>query len=420
MILCGSDFSPASQIAASCAAAYAQKRNQSLLLVTVLGRDDVASDAAAELRLEAEARQLRRDFGLSVETRVTYGEVHEQLLALSRDSAVELLVVGAKGGSGRLLRLGSVVERLCRAAATPVLIARKADGLTAWNTSTRPLRVLLGSGLGDASRSALSLIAGWADLSLTVAHVAWPFSEHQRLGVTLPMPLDQLRPEVHQQLLEDLGRWVGETTCSGPVELSVTPGWGRIDNHLAQLAREKKADLLVLGSHHRNLTERLWHGSISRNAIHEADCNVLCVPESVGPATVASAPRVVVIPTDFTHLSDRALGVGYSLLGRGGTVHLVHVSGSGDANESDAAKRLRDRIPGDAKSRGLTTELQVLNGETPWRAVWQYANRVSADLICMATRSRDAASSLVLGSQAQELLRHARMPVVLVPPDRED
>jgi nucleotide-binding universal stress UspA family protein len=52
-------------------------------------------------------------------------------------------------------------------------------------------------------------------------------------------------------------------------------------------------------------------------------------------------------------------------------------------------------------------------------AIWQYASRVNADLICMATHSRDAVKSLILGSQAQALLQHSRMPVLLVPPDRE-
>jgi nucleotide-binding universal stress UspA family protein len=61
----------------------------------------------------------------------------------------------------------------------------------------------------------------------------------------------------------------------------------------------------------------------------------------------------------------------------------------------------------------------VLAAATPWLAIWQHAGRCGADLICMSTHSRDAAASLVLGSQAQAILQHARVPVMLVPPDRE-
>jgi nucleotide-binding universal stress UspA family protein len=234
------------------------------------------------------------------------------------------------------------------------------------------------------------------------------------------MPFDHLRPEVHHQLIGDLGRWVSETPGVSPAKLSVIPGWGRIDSHLAQLAREKEADVLVVGSHQRNLAGRVWHGSVSRNVILEASGNVLCVPDRPRLTAIAKARRVLVIPTEFSRLADRALGVGYSLVDRGSTVHLIHVLSPGDGIEGEATKQLQQRIPPDAESRGLTTVLHVLQSPTPWLAIWQYSGRVSADLICMATHSRDRAASVVLGSQAQELLNHSRIPVVLVPPDRED
>jgi nucleotide-binding universal stress UspA family protein len=82
-------------------------------------------------------------------------------------------------------------------------------------------------------------------------------------------------------------------------------------------------------------------------------------------------------------------------------------------------EQLRERVPGEAEARGIGTELYVLPGSEAWLAIWQHASRRGADLICMATHSRDAAGSLLLGSQAQSLLKHSRLPVLLVPPDRE-
>jgi nucleotide-binding universal stress UspA family protein len=233
------------------------------------------------------------------------------------------------------------------------------------------------------------------------------------------MPLDHLRPEVHHQLIADLGRWASHTPCSSPVKLKVLAGWGRVDTHLAQLADEREADLLVVGSHRRNLAEQVWHGSISRSALHEATCNVLCVPETQTPTIVEAAPRVLVVPTDFSRLGDRAIATGYSLLERGSTVHLVHVVADTDELEESALTKLRARIPEDGESRGISSVVQVLRGASPWLAIWQYASRVSADLLCMAKHSREGVAGLILGSEAQQLLQHSRVPVVLVPPDRE-
>lgn len=420
MILCGTDLSPVSEPVIKAAAAVARKHGRELLLVTVLAQEDSGSLTSAQVRLEQDAGEVRRAFGITVETLVAHGAPDQQLLELARKREAALIVVGAEGSSKRGRRLGSVAEHLCQLAQVPVLVVRSAEGLTSWSQGSHALRTLVASGLGDASSSALAYVGDWPDLALTVAHVAWPYGEHYRLGVTGPMPLDHLRPEVHHQLLGDLGRWVASIPCRNSPKLRVTAGWGRIDSHLAQLADEKEADLLVVGSHQRHLGERVWHGSISRNVIHEAACNVLCVPQRHGAPRVAERPRVIVVPTDFSVLADRAVSFGYAQLGAGGTVHLVHAAGDTPLAEHGALEaKLRSLIPVDAESRGIRTELRVIAGGAPWLAIWQHAGRVNADLICMATHSRNVAASLVLGSQAQAILQHSRIPVLLVPPDRE-
>jgi nucleotide-binding universal stress UspA family protein len=420
MLLCGTDLSPASEAVVKAAAAVARKQGRELLLVTVLAHEDANALASTQVRLEEDASQLRRELGISIETMVAHGHPDQQLLDLARQRHAELIVVGAEGSSQRGRRLGSVAERLCQLADVPVLVVRNADGLTSWSHGSHPLRTLVASGLGDASSSALSYVGDWPDLALTVAHVAWPYGEHYRLGVTGPMPLDHLRPEVHHQLLGDLGRWAATIPCKTAPKLHVIPGWGRIDSHLAQLAAEKQADLLVVGSHQRHLGERVWHGSISRNVVHEASCNVLCVPQRYAALRVAEQPRVIVVPTDFSALADRAIPFAYGQLSQGGTLHLVYAAGDSSQSEYAALKaKLESRIPADATSRGITTELHVVGGGDAWLVIWQLAGRVNADSICMATHSRSAKASLVLGSQAQAILQHSRIPVLLVPPDRE-
>lgn len=421
MILCGTDLSEASDAALKAAGALARKQGRELLLAHVLERDDPRARSSAELQLEQDAGELRRELGVSVETVVVAGAPDARLLDLAEKREAKLIVVAAEGKSRRGRRLGSVPEHLCQNAQVPVLVARNADGLLAWSRGAGALNVLLGSGLGQASTSALEHVSAWPDVQLTVAHVAWPYGEHYRLGIGSPMPLDHLRPEVHHQLVSDLGRWVAGTPCQSAPKLKVIPGWGRIDSHLAELARERGAELLVVGSHQRNLAARVWHGSVSRNAIHEASCNVLCVPERQAAARIAPAPRVVTVPTDFSPLADRAVAIGYSLLERGSTLHLVHVTAEPETvGRAAVLEKLRARIPAEAEARGIRTELRVLSGSAPWLAIWQDASRAGADLICMATHSRDAAGSLLLGSQAQALLQHARVPVLLVPPDREN
>lgn len=398
----------------------AKKQGRELLLTHVLERDDAGQRMASQLRLEQDAAELRRELDISVETLAVAGAPAERLLELAKQRSAALIVVGAEGKSQRKRRLGSVPEHLCQNAEVPVLVARSSEGLCDWADGKRELNVLLGSGLGDASTSAFEYVAGWPNLALTVAHIAWPYGEHYRLGVGSPMPLDHLRPEVHHQLVSDLGRWAAPVQSASAPKLKVVPGWGRIDSHLAQLATEKAADLLVVGSHQRNLAARVWHGSVSRSAIHEATCNVLCVPQRAARPHIGAAPRVIVVPTDFSPLADRAVAIAYGLAGAGSNVQLIHVTADAEPKHAAALlEQLRARVPREAEARGIATELHVLPGSEAWLAIWQHAGRSGADLICMATHSRDAAGSLLLGSQAQALLQRSRLPVLLVPPDRE-
>ncbi|HXK18051.1 MAG TPA: universal stress protein, partial [Polyangiaceae bacterium] len=256
--------------------------------------------------------------------------------------------------------------------------------------------------------------------AVTVLQVASPYSEHYRLGVGSPLTRDHLLPEVEQLLLGELGRWAMDVTCRATPKLRVTAGWGRVDFHLAEWAQKQEADLLVVGTHQRNLHEPVWQSSVCRSAIHGASCNVLCVPERYRPPRTATAPRVIVVPTDLTPLADRAIAFGASLLDQGGTLHLVHVvSELTEAARVRLTAELTRRVPQDLEPRGIACELRILEGSSAWLGIWQHAARAHADLICMATHSRDSRKGFALGSQTAALLEHAQVPVLLVPQDRE-
>jgi nucleotide-binding universal stress UspA family protein len=189
------------------------------------------------------------------------------------------------------------------------------------------------------------------------------------------------------------------------------------------LAAEAKADLLVVGTHQRSRSARLWQGSVSRGVLHHASCNVVCVPrvQSADEEEVIATFRRVLIPTDFSHLANSAIPFGYGMVSPGGIVHLLHVvTQKAGEDEFDVKERLRARIPKGAAAKGVVTEIEVIQEENAWIGIWHAAGRLAVDAICMATHGRSGMRRVVLGSQAQEVMHHARQPVVLVPPERED
>lgn len=69
--------------------------------------------------------QRARDRGIAVETYLTRGEPHEEILRYATDNDIEVIVLGSRDRSGEYRRLlGSVTERVARMASQPVTIVK--------------------------------------------------------------------------------------------------------------------------------------------------------------------------------------------------------------------------------------------------------------------------------------------------------
>jgi len=434
-IVCGTDLSECAAQAAQAAGAIAKRLGVPLKLVHVI--DELGAELTVESeqnaiydplrrRVRQHAADLGAHFGIDVEPVVVPGVASEKLIELALAANASLLVVSSLGAKKehRWL-LGSVAERVAQASPLPVLVVRDGTRIEAWVRGERSLRVMVGVELVSSSRTALRWAANLRAIGpcdLLVTQVVSPIGEHARLGVRSPIPLDHLRPEIREPLARDLRAWVGDLAGAGETTLTVSPGWGRVDAHLTQLAAEADVDLLVVGTQQRAGVARLWEGSVSQGVLHRAPCSVACVSRGKLAEGEVGIPtfRRLLVPTDFSALANRAIPVGYGLVAEGGVVHLLHVvTRKPGEDDPDPTERLRALIPLGAAAKGITTELEVVKEEDACGGIWHAAGRLGVDAICMATHGRSGASRLVLGSQAQEVVQRARRPVVLVPPERE-
>lgn len=436
-ILSAIDLSDNARAAARAAAALARGRSSRLLLVHVIDHigaeqtfaDDILS-APIRTAVEAFAADLRAEFGIDVEVVITPGFADETVIDIADHHKVELVVVGSLGRrkEGRWL-LGSVAERIAQGCTRPVLVVRDPERLIAASGAGRTLRVMASvetpstmSAPTQHATSAAALLAASSlrqsmPVELLIATIVWPQKEHARLGVKSTMPLDGLNPEVEGPLRRDLEAFA--RGLAGVVDdktrFLLRPGWGRTDSHVAQLAIDEGADVVVVGTHRRARLARLWHGSVSRGVLHDAVTNVLCVPSTFIRSDLVPAPRpqTVLVPTDFSPAADRAVPLAYGLVGDSGRVHLLHVQSPHEPQPADAVRELQARVPA---TSGATTTVEVVTVEDVPGAIVAAAARLGADVICIATHGRSGVFRTVLGSQAEQVVRRAGRPVMLVPP----
>lgn len=135
------------------------------------------------------------------------------------------------------------------------------------------------------------------------------------------------------------------------------------------------------------------------------------------------AVKNILVPTDFSGTSEAALHYAAEIaLTLGARLYLMHVPGRTgehfEANfphgqfEAAARKGLSSFLTTDAIDR-LRPEYVVRVG-TPAEEIVRYADLCDADLIIMGTHGRTGLAHALMGSVAEQVLRVAPCPVLLV------
>jgi len=275
-IVCGTDFSDFAATAVDAAAALAAASKQELVLVHAL--DFPGAEAAGEWSLlEAERKRTTALLaseaaragagGAAVRTEIRVGASDVELVAVAAKEGARLVVVGAIGRRGdSLWRLGSTADRVAQSARAPVLVVREAETLVRWVKGGRTLEVNVAVDSTPSSDAAVTWVGELESAGpcrVTCVHVYWP--------------PEQKEPSKVPALERDLRARIEALRGGRRFELRILGGLGRTADHLASVAEETKADLVVVGARQRSGIARFWTGSVSRGVMDLATTNVVCV-----------------------------------------------------------------------------------------------------------------------------------------------
>jgi nucleotide-binding universal stress UspA family protein len=134
--------------------------------------------------------------------------------------------------------------------------------------------------------------------------------------------------------------------------------------------------------------------------------------------------RRIVAPVDFSEYSDEVVKTAFEFAGTTGTVHVVHVLpdlspaepgivwGTIDdkARMEKARQALRDRFPSLPENQ---VHFEVRIGD-PGQEIADFATKMQADLIVIASHGRTGIKRLLIGSVAERVARLAHCPVLVL------
>jgi nucleotide-binding universal stress UspA family protein len=195
-------------------------------------------------------------------------------------------------------------------------------------------------------------------------------------------------------------------------------------DELLRLIRSSNPSLVVMATHARKGLDRLLHGSVAEQLVRRSPAPVL-VTSARSAATDEVRFRKILVPLDGSDLAAEALGPACELAKRhGAELVLFHaipvITGGGidlppvvyPLSISEAQEFLRSYVP---RCGGLTTRTKVVLGP-PSVSILDAAKQEGCDLVALSTHGRSGLARVAFGSVAEEVVRRAGCPLLLVKP----
>ena len=85
-----------------------------------------------------------------------------------------------------------------------------------------------------------------------------------------------------------------------------------------------------------------------------------------------------------------------------------------EAAAAREAQQILDGVAKKAATAGVDCETVHMLARAPWEAILDAAQKKKADAIVMASHGRSGVTALLLGSETQKVLAHAKLPVTVV------
>jgi nucleotide-binding universal stress UspA family protein len=247
-------------------------------------------------------------------------------------------------------------------------------------------------------------------------------------GVSYP---SDVIDDARQQILAAAKKRVGEICVATQRQGVQAEGFtydGTVHALINRHAKEKGADILVVGTHGRTGLTRVLLGSVAARLVRTCPAAVITVPAHGSP----SAKGDILVAYDFSDAAKdtlRAAGVLQKIFG--GKVHVVNIEPwpwddyEPDPNpgknrslhdeavrvglEAMLARDVRDAFGDQAENVGQ----HVLLGPVT-ETLLKVAGEVHAALVCVGATGKSGVERLLLGSVAESLIRLSPVPVFVV------
>jgi nucleotide-binding universal stress UspA family protein len=296
-----------------------------------------------------------------------------------------------------------------------------------------PIRtILVPIDLSEESYRALEFALPLAKRFDATVHAVHVYEGAQQLSSIATGPVLFSDREIARRITKEAQRRCG----TGPKSPNCHIRSGKPFREIVAAAEELEADLIVIATHGNGGLKHLMLGSTAEKTVRHAPCPVLVVREAArGPIKAAMEGIVlekILVPVDFSecakegarYASAFAIKVGADLL-------FMNVTHTADFTASDpngvppegcelvetarlAAEDELDELVNFLPLTGISAETEVALG-TPIVKLIERTKQPDVDMVIMSSHGYTGLRHVFLGSLAEQLVRQAQCPVLVVP-----
>ncbi len=176
---------------------------------------------------------------------------------------------------------------------------------------------------------------------------------------------------------------------------------------IVKSAEAHNADLIVMGSHGASGFQEMFIGSNTEKVVRNSDVPVLVVKREE-PEFKADK---FVFASDFSEEAKKPFERALSFAnGFGSKLHLVNINTPNNFKSTKVANEIMDEFLKDVDTTNITTH--IYNDVNVERGILHFAKGIEADIIGMSTHRRKGLAHFFNGSISEDLVNHAKRPVI--------
>lgn len=178
-------------------------------------------------------------------------------------------------------------------------------------------------------------------------------------------------------------------------------------------AKQQKADLIVLGSHGNEASDRFFIGSNIQKIMREAECPVLAVKND----NHTKAWKKIVFAAEFDQVNAKSFESIKKIAAEfKSRIYLLYVNLPTKFKDTAAIQKLMDDFA--RKNPSIKFEKAIYNQYELEDGILEYAKLIKADMIAMITHNRRNSPAYRIGA-TESLVFRSNIPVLSISPSKE-